>query len=185
MIFRAARDIKKGEELTVNYTMISGPTKARRGYLLKKFDFLCKCNGCKNNMVCTESDVAKARLPKGVEPTALVIGRFTKEEAAAFADVEAWFDGVQKRMTTIQRAQYDYMAKHVVAQDPRVLDRKSRGFFAKRTFASIVQYLKLNNKFGLDDAVFDSFQARNAEQLAEVTKKNFGVIMEELVSAER
>jgi len=94
MAFRAARDIKKGEELTVNYTMISGPTKTRRGYLLENFNFLCKCHSCKNNMVCTESDVEQVSLPKGVEPTTPVIGRFTKEEAAAFADVEAWFDDV-------------------------------------------------------------------------------------------
>ena len=185
MAFRAARDIKKGEELTVNYTMISGPTKTRRGYLLENFNFLCKCHSCKNNMVCTESDVEQVSLPKGVEPTTPVIGRFTKEEAAAFADVEAWFDDVQKGMVTIQRAQYDYMAKHVVAQDPRVLDRKGRGFLAKRTLAFIVQYLKLNNKFGLDDTVFDGFHVRNGEQMAEVTEENFGVIMEELADSER
>ncbi|PVH89174.1 hypothetical protein DL98DRAFT_579878 [Cadophora sp. DSE1049] len=180
LIFCAGRDIKQGEELTVNYTMIPGSTKTRRGYLLEKFDFLCKCHGCKNNMVYTESDIAKAKLPERVEPETPAIGRYTSEEFAAYTDVEAWFGDVKKGMVTIQRAQYDYMAKQVVAKNPRVLDRKGRGVLAKRTLAFINQYLKLNNKFGLENAVFDSFQARNAEHMIEATERNYGLIMDGL-----
>ncbi|KAH7399858.1 hypothetical protein BKA64DRAFT_707542 [Cadophora sp. MPI-SDFR-AT-0126] len=153
MVLRAARDIKQGEELTVNYAMIPGSTKTRQGYLLEKFEFLCKCHGCKNKLVYTESEIAKAKLPEGVEPKSPVIGRYTSEEVAAYAEVEAWFDNVKEGMVTIQRAQYDYMAKQVVAGNPRVLDRKERCVLA---------------------------ETRNTENMAKATESNFGLIMEDL-----
>lgn len=51
MKVRAARPIKKGEEITTSYTSIMWNTTIRRKHLLKTKQFLCECERCRDPTV--------------------------------------------------------------------------------------------------------------------------------------
>ena len=55
----AARDIKKGEELTVQYGA-TGSTSDRKAFLEMKYNFDCQCEACQANETVTENDRATA-----------------------------------------------------------------------------------------------------------------------------
>lgn len=47
MVVRTSRDIKEGEEITIQYTGYKGGNKkSRRAVLQKKYGFICRCNSC-------------------------------------------------------------------------------------------------------------------------------------------
>ncbi|KAK0103949.1 hypothetical protein ONS96_005055 [Cadophora gregata f. sp. sojae] len=79
----------------------SGSTKARQGYYVDNFDILCKCHSFKNNLVYTEPGVAKGQLLEKVVLQSPVIGKYTKDEVAAYAEVEAWFGQIKEGMLAI------------------------------------------------------------------------------------
>ncbi|KAH9212202.1 hypothetical protein DL95DRAFT_509558 [Leptodontidium sp. 2 PMI_412] len=180
IVFRAARDIEDGEELTINYILSPISSEARRALLLDKFGFVCECWGCKSNRAYTVSDLVDSILLPGVETKSLAIGKYTREEIATRAEVKAWSEEVKTEMQTIQVRLYNHLKRLVDAGDHSVSDRNGRAAIVEQSIRFIDRYLKGNNKFGFDDAFFYNYRARITQFMIDLTELNFIRILVDL-----
>ncbi|KAL5321508.1 hypothetical protein ACEPPN_009467 [Leptodophora sp. 'Broadleaf-Isolate-01'] len=180
IVFRAARDIEDGEELTINYILSPISSEARRSLLLDKFGFVCECWGCKSNRAYTVSDLVDSILLPGVETKSLAIGKYTREEIATRAEVKAWSEEVKTEMQTIQVRLYNHLKRLVDAGDHSVSDRNGRAAIVEQSIGFIDRYLKGNNKFGFDDAFFYNYRARITQSMIDLTELNFIRILVDL-----
>ncbi|KAL2071185.1 hypothetical protein VTL71DRAFT_12420 [Oculimacula yallundae] len=180
IVFRAARDIEKGEELTVNYILRPGSRQERQAEFRARFGFTCSCECCRGERLFVNSDIIKATLPIGVEPLLAVLGKNTVEEVEAQVKVAEWFEEIAKLIYISQVSLYEFLKQLATVSSPRVTTKEGRAACVEEALDAMDSDLKGNNTFGFDDAFFDNYRARTRQSLLESTEMNFLTIIRDL-----
>ncbi|CZS88200.1 hypothetical protein WAI453_000620 [Rhynchosporium graminicola] len=140
MVFRTARDIKRGEELTVNYVLVLRSDEYRAGN--------------------TTQNTCQAHLPNGVETKIPALGLYNDEELKAQDRVENWHMGIEATMSQIHANMLEYLETLVEAGDECMLTSQYRELLVDEALDAIGNFLGENNVYGLDDAVLQSYIAK-------------------------
>ncbi|CZT41687.1 uncharacterized protein RSE6_01451 [Rhynchosporium secalis] len=140
MVFRTARDIKRGEELTVNYVLVLRSDEYRAGN--------------------TTQNTCQAHLPNGVETKIPALGLYNDEELKAQDRVENWHMGIEATMSQIHANMLEYLETLIEAGDECMLTSQYRKLLVDEALDAIGNFLGENNVYGLDDAVLQSYVAK-------------------------
>lgn len=158
IVLFATEDIKKGDEITLDYVGAgSASVSTRRPYLADKFGFYCRCKGCVGNKklssALVEQRMQELSIPIEVT-TPDILGEQSAEELAALAEVEPWFRSFQdwddKMVESLKEM---CVLDYVRGSDSRELLYDSY----EEAFGS---WLRKNNKFGLSEEVIRHHAAK-------------------------
>jgi hypothetical protein len=164
IVLFSAEDIKKGNEITLDYVGAGAlPVSMRRQYLADKFGFYCRCKGCVGNKTLYSTLVEKGfkdlSIPVEVT-TPEVLGEQNAEELAALAEVEPWFQSFQ-----------DWDAKMVESLREMCLLDYVRGSNNRELLYDSYEeafggWMRKNNKFGLSEEVIRDHTAKARPNIA-------------------
>ncbi|CAL3968532.1 unnamed protein product [Diplocarpon coronariae] len=175
LIFRAKKDIRKGEELTVNYSMIIGTTETRRRTLLDKFDFDCRCQTCESGKCITVGSVQTSwlqglQVPK--KPTH-VANKHTKLDVLERSKVENWYSEMKEAI--LGKKNELLKAIHIFAfgGDNRVSTFEIREAMITKAMQNIVQFLKQNDKFFVGEAACNLYSDHELVPLTEAIETSY------------
>ncbi|CZT09053.1 uncharacterized protein RAG0_13931 [Rhynchosporium agropyri] len=160
MVFRTARDIKRGEELTFNYVLVLRSDEYRLDFFRHAFNSTCDCDCCQGREHYTEYVIDKSHLPNGVETKFPALGVYNDEEQKAQDRVENWHMGIEATMSQIHANMLEYLETLVEAGDECMLTSQCRELLVDEALDAIGNFLAENNVYGLDDAVLQSYLAK-------------------------
>ncbi|KAH7351222.1 hypothetical protein BKA65DRAFT_476550 [Rhexocercosporidium sp. MPI-PUGE-AT-0058] len=129
IVFCVARDIKRGEELTINY--IFSPISPKPD----------DANLSTNSVLSAGNRYQVAGRRKAHQ-----------RRGAVQAEVKAWSEEVETNRQRIEEGLYGHLKMLAMAGDDSVADSKGRAVFVERSIGFLDTYLKGNSKFGFDDA---------------------------------
>lgn len=175
IVFRALRDIKKGEELSNNYIQASGPTEVRRQALLKKYRFVCQCQSCRENRFLSLSDVMESAFLDTGGKTSQVIGKHTNKEAMAAKEVNKWYKELVTRLLQRERDIEEVLRDGALKGQST---KTSRLQTVESLMEDQVKDIILNNKYGLSPEFIESFNERTTRAMIRCTEENFVKTME-------
>jgi hypothetical protein len=96
----SSEDIKKGCEITLDYSGACGSSVAsRRKFLLERYGFYCRCRGCIGNIVEPVDVLLNfiGDIKRPVEVTTMeILGEKTTEELDALAGFKSWHQDLEK-----------------------------------------------------------------------------------------
>jgi hypothetical protein len=158
LVLLSTEDIKKGDEITLDYVGAGAASvSTRRPYLADKFGFYCRCKGCISNKKLSSALVEKRvkDLSIPVElATKEILGEQSAEELAALAEVGPWFRSFQgwddKMVESLKEM---CVLDYVRGSDSRELLYDSY----EEAFGG---WLRKNNKFGLSEEVIRHHAAK-------------------------
>lgn len=107
IVIISSEDIKKGDEITIDYEgACSVPVAMRRAHFLEKYGFHCRCRGCVSSNVLPWSAMLKEweGVKKPIEVTTPeILGEQTVEEVAALAEVDSWYRLLESYIVELQK----------------------------------------------------------------------------------
>jgi len=155
VVMLATKNIKQGDEITINYIgSYSLPVPIRRQLLFQKFGIHCDCRGCIENTVLPLS-----RLLASVEDSLMtadfatpeILGEHTAEEVAALAKVEPWYQAFKQRLDDLTiKLQLEVLCDHVQ-------NGKNRMLLIDNFVHEVKSWLESNNQCRLSEEVIKHY----------------------------
>ncbi|PVH89173.1 hypothetical protein DL98DRAFT_579877 [Cadophora sp. DSE1049] len=180
IVFRAARDIQKGEELTVSYDPNPMTPSQRRDRWKHVYCMECGCHSYKSNQSVMSSDVRRMYIHydaiDAVNIT-IVINRRTDEERRALSSVESWYDEIMEKLTVFQAGFEKLVTQKRLARTLR--DSADRAELVEDLMQKMGECLRENNRFGLQEDVIKRYLARHAPIYGEVVEEMSSFSLEE------
>ena len=158
IVIISSEDIKKGCEITLDYSGVCGvPVASRRKYLLETYGFYCRCRGCIGNIV-EKLDVwldLIEDIKRPVEVTTTeILGEKTTEELDALAGFKSWHQDLEKYILVF----HDNAAS--ILRDSFIRGNDTREVLKDRCRSMVGDWLRANNNFGLSEDVIEKYSIR-------------------------
>ncbi|KAJ5054262.1 uncharacterized protein L3040_000541 [Drepanopeziza brunnea f. sp. 'multigermtubi'] len=153
--FVTAREITRGEELTISYLNMAGMSVARRKELTRWWGFECKCDACVNKVTISRAEISAAYLGDDYRCRGLVVGKLTERELQARADVEAWWEDVHGSIE-VAFAPYYHTLNVNKRRKGRFETTSQRAVMVEELAQEVLRAIKEKNQFRLDDTIIDA-----------------------------
>lgn len=167
ILLRAIRDINNGEELTLDYMDITGTTAVRRQRLRQKCKFLCKCQACSSMRTVTVFDVANSVFIVISHLGLQITNMYTDEEIELMSGVDIWFRELVPKLRFIESC-FETVCKWDIFRGCATPQRQAE--VIDKTLLRVMECLRENNQFGLDEVVFDKYALRNRARMADIAR---------------
>ncbi|TGO17076.1 hypothetical protein BTUL_0021g00750 [Botrytis tulipae] len=178
---RAMRDIRKGEEMTINYG-VYGTASFRATNIAERWKFTCTCNACIKKQFVPETGYAEyahnKRLLCFERPQLIPLGAETPEEAALSEEIVKWADMIEDDILKAEAYWYthtDELISRGVTRLRFTQEWKNLNESPTRNFLvnGHENFLMENNKHNLSDKVIELYIWRATKALrAEVDRRH-------------
>jgi hypothetical protein len=168
IVISLIKDIKKGDELTIDYLGVGAlPVSMRRAVLQQQYSFYCGCKGCVNDKILP-MDASLRELQDEWQqnlseyPSRDILGEETAGELAALARVGPWYQSL-----VFQISFADGLMRKMILDDwTHRRGNNVKDYF--KNFAALLQdWLMEHNEFGLPMDVILKFLARFIPNVAQ------------------
>ncbi|KAF7941893.1 uncharacterized protein EAE97_006730 [Botrytis byssoidea] len=176
---RAMRDIKQGQEITINYG-VYGTATFRATNISERWKFVCTCNACMKKQFVPETGYAEyahnKRLLCFERPQLIPLGAETPEEAALSEEIIEWADMIEDDILKAEAYWYahtDELVSRGIARLRFTPEWKDLNESPTRNFlvSGHEKFLRENNKYDLSDKVIELYIWRATKALrAEVDR---------------
>lgn len=157
IVIYAIADIKKGEEITLDYVCAGAVSvSVRRKYLSEKFGFICRCKGCVSNKTLSQFAVNKGKkdISTPVEVTnSEILGEQSAEEVAALAEIGPWMQSLK----SFNDHMLDALSQACLVDHVRGVERREMLYSTYED--AFRKWLRENNKFGLSEQIIQHYTA--------------------------
>jgi hypothetical protein len=160
IVIISSEDIKKGCEITLDYSGACGSSVAsRRKFLLERYGFYCRCRGCIGNIVepvdVLLNFIGDIKRPVEVTTTE-ILGEKTTEELDALAGFKSWHQDLEKYISLFN----DQPAS--ILHGSFIRGNDSREVLKDRCRSMVGDWLRANNNFGLSEDVIEKYSIRES-----------------------
>lgn len=180
IVFFAARDIKRGTEITHSYLAGYGTTAMRRKLYFQRYGFICDCTACKRDLVLPPSHLEQALrhtfLKEVADQGSVVIGGgHTSSEVEAMRSVAAWARKIVPLITELEEK-----AKRAIFVEVGTTGRLPgcSSPFMRKQFSPIRELITGHNDFGLSEEFLLKLIVRTIFDFCEQTKQSFQSVLE-------
>ncbi|KAF7891223.1 uncharacterized protein EAF02_001548 [Botrytis sinoallii] len=162
---RAMRDIKKGDEITINYG-VYGTCSFRATNISERWKFTCTCNACVKKDFVPETGYAEyahnKRLLCFELPLSIPLGAKTTEEAATSKEIIEWADMIEDDILKAEAYWYahtDELVSRGISRLRFTPEWKDLNVSPTRNFLvnGNEKFLRGNNKYDLSDKVIELY----------------------------
>lgn len=159
LVLYTIKDIKQGEELTMDYLQAVGTAASRRAELAKDYGFECQCLSCTNNVtlsprICSYTDSDSLTAPR--------IGLRTAANIKGEMAVKEWIQEYEDFFLNLVIASLDQLISGKAVAGGSI-SREMVDLVVTFSREAIRQYLVRNNKFGVDEFVIEGLLDRVEE----------------------
>lgn len=162
---RAMRDIKRGEEITINYG-VYGTYSFRATNIAEKWKFTCTCNACVKKYFVPETGYAEYAYNKRLLcfelPLLIPLGAKTAEEAATSKEIIKWANMIEDDILKAEAYWYahtDELVSRGITRLRFTPEWKDLNVSPTRNFLvnGHEKFLRENNKYDLSDKVIELY----------------------------
>ncbi|TGO69482.1 hypothetical protein BOTNAR_0010g00170 [Botryotinia narcissicola] len=170
---RAMRDIKKGEEITLNYG-VYGTATFRATNITERWNFTCTCNACIKKQFVPETEYAEYAHSKRLlcfeRPQLIPLGAGTPEEAALSEEIIEWADMIEDDILKAEAYWYahtDELVSRGITRLRFTPEWKDLNVSPTRNFLvnGHEKFLRENNKYNLSDKAIELYIWRATKAL--------------------
>lgn len=160
IVFLAARDIRRGEELTISHYPRQMTADERREHLEYVYGFVCGCRHCESQKAVTRSDVDRMYIDHHKINLCRRRSDRVQQQRRVLLMVGDWYTGMSKKLFFL-RDEFRVLLTEKRLFSRILGDSGVREQLVKDFVEKMGRLLRANNDFGIEEEVIKKYLARH------------------------